>query len=218
MRKHLKPTTLLLTLCCVSFLAFGQFEGTITYDIEYSTTDETMEQYLGSFPKQSTLKIKNELIRFDQSIAGGGTQSFISNANDTSTTLIMSIMGNAFQVNLTSKEIMQLEQAETFEIIETEESKMIAGYICKMAYAISGADSLKVYYTEEIKCQNIVPQLEKLNGFPLVYEVEKGNVRMKYTCKNISEDVIDESDFIVSSSIREIPFDDFARSFAVRKD
>jgi hypothetical protein len=218
MRKHLKYLTLMLMLNCVSFLAFGQFEGTITYNIEYSSSDESMQQYLGSFPKQSTLKIKNEYMRLDQSVAGGATQSLISNASDTSTTLILNIMGNAYQVNLSLDEVMQLEQAEAFKIVEAEETKMIAGYLCKKAFAISGTDSLTIYYTEEIKSQNIVPQFSKLTGFPLEYEMEKGNVRMKYTCSNISQEEVDMSSFLVSSSIREIPFDDFARSFAIPKD
>lgn len=218
MRKHLKNLTLILVLNCVSFLAYSQFEGMVTYDIKYSSSDESMQQYLGSFPKQSTLKIKNEYIRFDQSVVGGGTQSLIANASDTSTTLILNIMGNTYQVNLSLDEVMQLEQAESFEIIESDETKMIAGYLCNKAYAVSGSDSLTIYYTQEIKSQNIIPQFSKLKGFPLEYEIEKGNVRMKYTCSNVSLDAIDMSNFLVSSSIREIPFDDFARSFAIRKD
>ncbi len=212
-----KIATILCLLICTSLTSFAQFEGVLTYDIAYTSSDKEMVGYLESFPKQSSLFINNERMRFDQNLSGGGKQSFISNTETNTTSLLMNFMGGEFQVNLTAEQISQLELAQQLKIVKTEKTKSIAGYLCQHAYAISGSDSLSIYYTTEIKTGCIVPQFADLDGLPLYYEMNRGKIQMAYTCKEVSQEKVELNRFVISRSIREIPFEDFARSFAQMK-
>lgn len=212
-----KRYLILCFLFSITFYANAQFEGVLTYEIGYESDDEKMKEYIDAFPKSSTLHIKNEMMRFDQDLAGGGQQSFISNTETMSMSMLMRFMGRDFQVNLKAEEIDQLEQAQQLKIVKTNRTRDISGYTCNHAYAISESDSLSIFYTESIKTGNIVPQFADLDGLPLYYEMNRGKVHMTYNCTVIDKSPVELSVFTISQSVKEIPFDDFARSFAVLK-
>jgi GLPGLI family protein len=196
---------------------FCQFEGRISYSIAYQTDQAELGALAGMLPKLSTLKIKGNKLRYDQPLAGGGRQAFIIDGNAKTNTLLMNFLGQEFKVKMEEEELLLLESAESYEITTTDQTKMIEGYECKMALAISGEDTLTVFYTEAIQCPPVLPQFSDIKGLPLYYEMKKGGFFMKYTCTKIEDMIIPNDDFEIPGSIREIPFKEFANSFAITK-
>jgi len=156
-------------------------------------------------------------MRLDQYIVGGGSQSFITNLTANTSTLVMRLMGQKFQVKMTSEEMQQLEKIQKLKIIEGKLTKIIGGYTCQQAFAISGNDSLEIYYLPQLKTRCILPQFADLKGLPLEYEIVNDHIRMKYSCNNISQKIIENSVFEVDDEVLKIPFEQFAQSFGISK-
>ncbi len=206
-----------MTTTFFSSLAFGQFEGKLFYEVSYASEDKETLTFIGMLPKKSTLSIKDSQMRLSQSIAGGGSQAFITNSATNTSTLLMRFMGQEFQVKLNESDLMKLEQTANLKIIEGKNTKMIAGYNCKQSFAIQGTDTLEIYYAPELQTDCVLPQFADLKGIPLQYEVVKGKLRIAYSCESISTEPIEESTFLVDPKIKEIPFAQFAQSFAIAK-
>ena len=85
---------------CVSHLCYSQFEGIVLYEMTYSSTDPDTRSYIDMLPKESTLYVKGSQMRLDQPIAGGGSQAFITDLSANTSTLVMRLMGQKFQVNM----------------------------------------------------------------------------------------------------------------------
>ncbi|MFN2430960.1 MAG: hypothetical protein ABR574_13150 [Cryomorphaceae bacterium] len=199
------------------FACFAQFEGEVTYKITYSTDDPTAAAFIGMMPETSTLVIKNHMLRFDQDVAGGGKQSFVANDREKSNRLLMSFMGQEYQVNLNREQLLRLEQTKELEITKTSERKMIAGYQCNLAKSQLENTPIEIYYAPEIKTPTVLPQFSSLEGLPLKYEVVKGSVHMVYEAIKVEQKPISDMAFDISNSVKEIPFDKFAETFAVKK-
>lgn len=202
---------------CNSHSCFSQFEGIVLYDMTYSSADPDTRSYITMLPKESVLYIKDTQTRFDQALTGGGFQSFITNSASNTSILLMRFMGQKFQVSLDGEEMQQLEKIQNLKIIEGTKTKEIYGYLCHQVFALSGNDSLEIYYTPDIKAPSILPQFSDLKGLPLQYEIINDHIRIKYSCNKIMAESIAKNVFEVDDDIQKIPFEQFAESFAVSK-
>lgn len=198
-------------------LCNAQFEGRIEYSMTYQTSNPEMKMYEDALPKKSTLLIHNEHLRFDQALAGGGKQAFVANSNLGTSILLMNFLGQEFQVKMDDADMMQLEKTQKLQIIEGKKTKTIAGYFCREAFAVNGDDTLQVFYSPDIQTPTILPQFEDLKGLPLQYEVIKGSLHILYVCTEVKTESVALANFEVSDKIKEIPFKEFARSFAISK-
>lgn len=202
---------------CVSDYCYSQFEGIVLYEMTYSSSDPDTQSYINMLPKESTLYIKDSQMRLNQPIAGGGSQSFITNLAANTSTLVIRLMGQKFQVRMTEQEMQQLEKIQKLPIIEGSKTKEICGYICRQAFALSGNDSLEIYYAPELQTRCILPQFSDLKGLPLEYEIVNDHIRIKYSCNNITRKTITKDVFEVDDEVLKIPFEQFAQSFGVPK-
>ncbi len=212
-----KYSLLFLFLLGIIELCNAQFEGRIEYAMSYQTSDVELKMYEDALPKKCTLLIHNEHLRFEQALAGGGKQAFVANANLGTSILLMNFLGQEFQVKMDESELLQLKKTKKLQMIESEKTKMIAGYLCKEAFAIDGADTLHIFYSPDIQTPTILPQFESLKGLPLQYEVVKGSLNILYVCTEVKTESVSLENFEVSDKIKEIPFAEFARSFAISK-
>lgn len=201
----------------VSHFCYSQFEGIVLYEMSYSSTDPDTRSYIDMLPKASTLYIKDSQMRLDQPIAGGGSQSFITNLSANTSTLVMRLMGQKFQVSMNGEEMQQLEKIQKLKIIEGTKTKEICGFLCHQAFALSGNDSLEIYYAPNLQTRCILPQFSDLKGLPLEYEIINDDIRIKYSCNKITRETIAKDVFEVDDKVLKIPFEQFAQSFAVSK-
>jgi GLPGLI family protein len=95
---------------------------------------------------------------------------------------------------------------------KTNETKTIAGYSCSQAKA-STADGFEitVFYTRELIPENRYydPPFKNLDGLPLEYELQKGNLHIRYTLSSINLNPVPASKFdIPTSGYREMTYEE----------
>lgn len=87
---------------------------------------------------------------------------------------------------------------EGIHYTNTNETKTIAGYKCIKAFATT-IDSLKitVYYTKELipDTKDYDAEFKGLDGLPLEYEIQKGNVTIRYVLNSINMNPVPASKF-----------------------
>ena len=87
---------------------------------------------------------------------------------------------------------------EGIHYTNTNETKIIAGYKCIKAFATTN-DSLKitVYYTRELipDTKDYDAEFKGLDGLPLEYEIQKGNVTIRYILNSINMNPVPASKF-----------------------
>lgn len=204
-----------LTMGC--FQVYGQFEGKIIYDVSYKTDDTELKGMIDLFPKQSQLIISGQNSRFQQEVSGGGQQVFISDITRGQHTLVMSFLGSVFKVNLSQNEMAQLEAMPAQKVHYVDETKMISGLECKLAYTLHDGDTLRHYYNADIYKGNLLPQFQGIEGLVLEYELYQNGLWIHFKVKDLVQEPISAEWFEVSDKIREISFEDFAKAFVYKK-
>lgn len=207
--------TTVLTMGC--FQVYGQFEGKIIYDVSYHTDDAELKGMIDLFPKQSQLILSGQNSRFQQDVSGGGQQVFISDINRGKHTLVMSFLGSVFKVSLSQDEMAQLEAMPEQQVHYGDETKIIAGLECKLAYTLHGGDTLRHYYNSDLYKGNLLPQFQGIEGLVLEYELQQNGLRIHFKVKDLVQEPISADWFEVSDKIREISFEDFAKAFVYKK-
>lgn len=137
-----------------------------------------------------------------------------------------------------SAEVRTVPLEPTIEVSYTEETKKIAGYVCKKAYIISsrivGAkDTAIVWYASDIQLQNVmstggfgglpgmgnmmtaVNGLDKLPGFPMRYEAKmRRNRRMEVEVTKIDlKKEIEDKEFDIPKDFEVKPFSEMQGMF-----
>ncbi len=215
-RKKL-PLFLFLVTLSLNLSSQTQFSGKINYSISYESNDPSLTEMKDILPSESYLLIKGDRLRFNQNIMGGGMQSFIVDKGIKSNILLMNFMGQEYKVFMSEEQVSILEKSQELNLIETNKTEVIQGFNCKHVEAIAKGDTLDIYYTEEIPTPAVLPQFASIKGLPLYYEVKKSGLKMTYKCTSIEKADIEDTAFSVSDRVKEIPFKEFAKNFAITK-
>jgi GLPGLI family protein len=101
---------------------------------------------------------------------------------------------------------------QNLNFTKTNENKIIAGYACSQAKA-STADGFEitVYYTRDLIPENksYDPPFKNLDGLPLEYELNRGNLHIRYTLASINLNPVPASKFdIPTSGYRELTYEE----------
>ncbi|HCL84683.1 MAG TPA: hypothetical protein DIC22_11950 [Chitinophagaceae bacterium] len=95
---------------------------------------------------------------------------------------------------------------------QVNEKKIIAGYTCKLA-KVSSPDGFEitVFYTRDLIPENKFydPLFKNLDGLPLEYELQRGNLHIKYTLASVNLNPVPASKFdIPTSGYREMTYEE----------
>jgi hypothetical protein len=95
---------------------------------------------------------------------------------------------------------------------KTNETKTVAGYFCNNARAATTSGfEITVFYTRDLIPENKVydPQFKNLDGLPLEYELQKGNIHIRYTLASVNLNPVPASKFdIPTSGYREMTYEE----------
>ncbi len=204
-----------LFFLCPDF-TFGQFEGKIVYEISYESTDPSNLGFMSMLPSSATLWIRDTKSRFEQSLSGGGRQLFINDSNDGSSVFLMTYFGQEFLVRLNKENIGTLAQTKSIAISTSDESVALLGYSCRKAVAMADGKALEILYNDELSQNSYLPQFADVKGIPFAYEMVQNGIHMKFRATEVNISSIPDFIFNVPESIREVSFEDFAKSFAIK--
>lgn len=196
-----------LTACfaLATLLATAQFEGKISYEINYEEVPDEIAGYESMLPKEMSMFIKGSKTRVEQSM-GMGEQIVIMDNTTKEGVILMNMMGQKMAIKMDKETIESQEEEENepqFKYLN--ETKKIAGYTCKKAemwFEGEEDDVMVVYYTEKI--QNTAnTNVKGLKGFPLEYQVAKQGMVMNMVANNVSKEKINDSKFEVPDGYEE---------------
>jgi GLPGLI family protein len=199
-------TALLIMLVLVSASSFAggkEFTGTIVYNITYP--DSKMDaQSLAMMPKTLKIKIKGNMSRTEMSM-GMGTTVIIFDSETRSGVTLMDFMGQKFAMKMTTEDIeKEIKDTPQPTVVNTTETKEIAGYTCKKAIVKmkeKGSETeteLVVYYTDEIasaKMNEVNPLYKDIPGTMLEYSMNEKGMNMYLTAISVEKEKIADSEF-----------------------
>lgn len=189
-----------LLLAFVLFVASSpvkDFEGTITFSIEYLDVPEEIQGMESMLPSSMRYSIKGSKVRIEQSLMGG-SQIVLADQEEKTGDVLMDMMGQRIHVHM-SKEELEAEEAKNTEkptITYSKETKKVNGYKCNKATLVAkdGAKTV-LWYSKEIEVKH--NDYKELDGFPLEYETTADGMTMRITATNIERKSLAETHFEV---------------------
>ena len=200
MKKFQSLIALAVLLVGFSPLVNGQkFEGKILYGMTYENLPAEMEGYESMLPKESTFYLKGDNIRFEQDMGMAGQQTIIFNNKAETGFMLMNMMGQKMQIDISPSQFEDGEEPADPEIKYLKDTKKVAGYKCKLAKVTvptedgSPAQTSMVWYTEDI--QGGHNQYKTLKGFPLEYSSSVNGMEVTVTAKDVTKEKLSDSYF-----------------------
>lgn len=193
---------LLLTvlLASTSIHLAQNFEGKILSKLDYDLP-EAMEAQRSMLPTDMTTYIGKDFSRVEQKTMMGD-QIFITNFSDSSTILLLNMMGKMMAITITPGDSKGEDKGKEPKIEYVDETKDIAGFTCKKAIVTMEDENgeemqTEVYYTEEIPAR-ASDKIKGLKGFPLQYTILAQGMTMTVTATTVSKEK-------VSKKLKEVP-------------
>ena len=169
-------------------------ECTVEYSITFNNVDTAVKQ------NKSTriLYIKGKQARVDF-ISNNFTQVIIADNTDTTALILKQVGNEKYMTVLDGPRWKQMNQRFLgITITPGIETKKILGYECKKFIAhLNDGSSFTLFCATGLKpsTPDNVFQLANLPGLVLEYESEHGNIKMKYTARQINFDPVPASKF-----------------------
>ena len=123
--------------------------------------------------------------------------------------MLLDLMGK--KIAISTEDVEDANKVEpTIEYLD--ETKEIAGYVCKKAiYKIKKEDTdaeFEVYYTEELPAQANT-QFKGIEGFPLEYVLEAQGMKTTYSAIEITEEKVNKSLSEIPKGYEQMTLDEF---------
>jgi hypothetical protein len=212
MKKTLKVSALITLFAFVLpfFLIAGgkTFEGVISYKITYPDSKYT-ESTLAMFPKLMTVTVKGTKSKTEMS-TGMGNQTEIIDYGTKSKVSLLDMMGQKYAIQETAAEIqkdMEKEPAGKVEI--TNETKTIAGYLCKKAIVTAEEDGEKttyeVWFTSELGSKDANfdnPLYKEIDGVLMEFLMKTPQITMKFTVSSVEKKSVSSKEFEIPSEYK----------------
>jgi GLPGLI family protein len=217
--KKLVYATGLLLLSIASACAQGKpaFEGIVVYDMSFDESGlppEVLSMLKGS---TITVSVKGDMRRADTKTPMS-TASTISDEKKKTVVSLMDMMGKKVMIRMGEKELKKESEKNPAPAIKyLDETKTIAGYICKKAeITFKNSDDKEetstVFYTEELPSSDFRATYKGLKGFPMEYSMTQNGMKLTLTATKVSKEAIDDSKFIIPEGYKETTLEELQKS------
>lgn len=202
----------LLVLSVSAIAQKSMEEGKIVYQISFPE-NEFDEQTLAMLPTESTMYFKGNMSRTELKMAMGMENASIYDGKSGKVTTLTNMMGN--KTYMTMDESQEKEKAETPEIVKTEETKTIAGYVCKKTVMkMKDGSTMEFYQTDKIATSmSGVPSAKELGGFPLEFSINQMGFKMKFVAMSVASEKISEELFKIPSDYKFVTPEDMRKMY-----
>ena len=181
------------------------FTGTVIYDVK--AEGDLPEQAKAMMPKEMIIKIaadkQSSFFKSDMMAI-----KMISDALKQESYNMMSMMGQKVVIISTAKQLSDLKKKEgiTTSFKTTNETKTIAGYLCKKVFmTVISKDGKEVYmdgyFTDDIDVSRFMylNTFPEFKGFPLEFTMNVGPVSLRCVARNLKKEDIPASEFVIPS-------------------
>jgi len=219
--KKLITGILILSAFCIAFsnpaiAKKKEFKGTISYKISYveGSIDENMKSML---PKLMKVSFRKSMVK-TEIISGMGKQIEILNIEEKTTTSLLDIMGQKFSIKTSAQEIQdEISKAPETQIIYTDETKEIAGFVCKkviVKFKEKDSDTeteVIAYLADDFSNEGVYfdnPVFNSIKGILLEFEINSNEINMKFIATSVNKKNIPEKEFTVPEDYKETTKDE----------
>lgn len=180
------------------------FEGKIVYDIETGKDLDVRAQMM--MPKKSTLFVKGNKSRMEAELPMGMSNVTITDLDKKITTNLLNFLGSKYAIEEPLKEDYGTESKD-FKVINTSETKTIAGYLCKKAQltyidtATGEERKADAWFTEDIitNTRLMEQSFSQLKGTLMEFSITQEGLSMKLTAKEVTPQMVADKMFDISS-------------------
>lgn len=197
---------ILLLLCGLGVNAQKPFEGRIIFAVDYIDIPTAYTGMQDALPKELLWVVKNENSRMQQSTTLGGEQTVIHRQGEDSLYQLVDVLGQKIKL------IQPLQkQAHRFRVTEQDEAREMLGYETKKV-TLQTADGavLTAWCATRFKnpAGSDLPEIKKL---PLEYEFQRGEIKMRLTAIEVTEEPVDDTYFFIPNEYAAIPKEEYDR-------
>src|SRR5207302_977465 len=164
----------------------------------------------------TTVYLKGALSRTDM-VSTLGNETTIHDSKTGNAVILKEYSGQKLMITLTGENWAAKNKkydGVTFE--STDETKTIAGYICKKATAkLKDGSTIVVYYTPDLNVMNkeYDQAFKNLPGLAMQYEFESGKLKFRYTVSKINFNPVQTAKFdFPKSGYRVMTYDENQQS------
>jgi GLPGLI family protein len=203
-----------ITSCAVAQKRVSEL--TLVYDTEITTGSKDPKLADAFDGATTTIFIKGSQSRSEM-VSALFTSTTIHDAKTGTAVVLREVSGQKLLIRLTAddwKDKNKRYEGITFK--DTSDTKVIAGYNTTKAIAtLPDGTTFTVYYTKDIIPENreYEYQFRSLAGLPLEYEMNQGNLKIKYTVSQINLNPVPASKFdIPKTGYREMTYQESKQS------
>ena len=174
-----------------------------------------MKQMESVLPKDMDIYFKNTMSRVEMSSSMGSSVVIADNLKN-EIIVLMDMMGQKIAIKQTQDDISKKEaelkksgKLPEFTIIETKETKLIAGYKCKKAivqYTMDGKkEEMICYYTDQLPQINSGTDnmaLKNIKGFLMEYNISQNGMQMRIVAKSVKVQTVADKMFTIPSDYK----------------
>ena len=156
-------------------------------------------------------------------ISGMGKQIEILNIEEKTTTSLLDIMGQKFSIKTSAQEIQdEITKAPETQIIYTDETKEIVGYVCKkviIKFKEKDSDTeteVIAYLADDFSNEGVYfdnPVFNGIDGILLEFEINSDEINMKFIATSVNKKNIPEKEFTVPEDFKETTKDELREMF-----
>lgn len=187
-------------------------EGTLVYNMSVETGSgepKIADMFDGA---TTTINLKGPMSRTEL-VSSLGREATIYDASKGTGVILKDYSGQKLMITLTAHDWAQNNDKYDGIVFEnTKETQKIAGFNCKKAIAkLKNGASFTVFYTTEVNLANksYDAQFKTLPGLPVQYEMQSGNMKLKFTLASINYNPVPASKFeIPTSGYRVLSYDE----------
>jgi GLPGLI family protein len=228
----MKKIVLLFAFISINFFSNAQSkklnEGIAEFAVSYPSLSVQMKQMESSLPQNMTIYFKNNQNRIEMNTPMGST-CIISDNTKKEISVLMDMMSQKIAIKQTQSEIIKKEaelkksgKMPVFKIVESKETKEIAGYKCKKAiveYILEGKkEQMTCYYTDLLPQINTGTDnlaLNEIKGFLMEYNINQSGIQMKIVATEIKPEKIDDKLFSIPSDYKIMTQDEISELMKV---
>lgn len=205
-----------ISLTFVSFLGISQknFEGIITYTIEYNKVPKEMLKMTSQLPKELVVKYLDSKKR-EEAISNQSSKITITDFSTNKSFVLMTLFGEKIALIQDDENKKESDLYANCEIKITNETKKIGKFKCQQALLIFPQikEPSKVYFTN--KYTTLDKKYSKLNGFPLEYSTMENGMLITYTMVKIEEKSLKPKEFEVDGKYTIITPEQLQKQFGM---
>ncbi len=223
----MKKIVLLFALISISHFSNAQSkklkEGVAEFDVSYPSLTPEMKQMESVLPKEMTIYFKNDQSRVEMSTSMGSTY-VISDNTKKEVTVLMDIMNKKMAFKQSQDELANKEaelkksgKMPDFTIVESKETRIIAGHKCKKAivqYTMDGKkEQMICYYTEDFPKVNSGTDnmaLKEIKGFLMEYNINQNGIQMRIVAKDVKAQKVEDKLFLIPDDYKVMTQDEIS--------